>query len=113
MGSSITVIHRYDNFLARLKRGPIPISDSLSGLDGDTRCTGRYFEVSRTVVRLEFLGYRQRGNLLVPYLREVYSCGHSYESSVGSFCWTRPRKWTACMECSDAIPPIPDAEGRS
>jgi hypothetical protein len=101
------VTHRYDEFLARLKNGPILISVVVSVQDGEiTHCGHNCFEVTRTVMRLEYAGYQSRKRLTVlsPYVREVYSCGHSDEYSVGSFNWQRPRKTTMCYECSKAVP---------
>lgn len=68
---------------------------------------GRFFEVTRTVVRLEFAGYQYLRNYTVPrpYVREVFSCGHSEETTLGQYNWKRPRKTTNCFQCSKAIPP--------
>lgn len=109
MAAHSVPLRRYDPFLCSLSRGAIVISDGLSPLDGETRCTGRYFEVIRTVIRLEFAGYQFHNGLKAsPYVREVYSCGHSHEWVLGSFNWRKPRKTADCFSCSDAIPPIDD-----
>lgn len=105
--------HRYDDFVAQLARGPITISEPPWDSYFEVHCTGRYFEVTRSVVRLEFAGYRQCGNnhaRLVPCVREVFACGHSEENTAGQFSWQRPRRTAMCCKCSDAIPPIDDEE---
>ena len=103
--------HRYDEFLWELARGPILVSDAPSGLDGEMTCTGRYFEVTRTVIRLEYAGYQYRQGRRIPrpYVRVVMSCGHSHETTVGAYDWNKRPKTAVCYECSDAVPPIPDS----
>lgn len=111
------MIYRYDDFLARLTHGPIPVSESLSDRDGEAKCVGcgqlgckgcsmggPAFEVTRTVMRLEFGGYQYRNRYKPsPYVREVLSCGHSQETTVGQYNWQRPPGTTTCFECSRAI----------
>jgi hypothetical protein len=112
------LLHAYDGFLARLARGPIPISDSLSAHDGEARCDGcgevgcagcsdcgPSLGVTRTVLRLEYAGYRYGDHYrrLAPYVREVLSCGHTQDTAVGTYPWKRPRRTSVCGECSAAI----------
>jgi hypothetical protein len=99
------MIHQYDDFLARLAHGPIVIADALACEDGEARCIGNSFEITRTVMRLEYAGYQCRNRRKPsPYIREVYSCGHSHEITLGSFNWQKPRKTTICCECAEVLP---------
>lgn len=90
---------QYDEFLWRLGRErSITISTDLSPHDGEnTGC-----EIIRTVMRLEYLGYRypSRRRIPAPCVREIYSCGHVEESGLGTYNWRRPRKTGACFGCS-------------
>jgi hypothetical protein len=108
------MIYRYDDFLARLTHGPIPISESLGERDGEVMCVGcgqtgcagcsvggPAFDVTRTVIRLEFAGYQYRNRIKPsPYVREVLSCGHNNETTVGQYRWQRPPKTATCFACS-------------
>lgn len=88
----------YDEFLLQLVQGPLTISRDLAPQDGENMGC----EIIRTVMRLEYLGYRYRSHHRIPrpYVREVYSCGHNEESTLGTYNWRRPRKTGACFECS-------------
>lgn len=102
------MIRAYDDFLSKLTCGPIPVSDMLSDLDGETTLCGEAsFQVIRTVMRLEFAGYQygkyRKRSTPSPYVREVFSCGHSEETVLGCYAWHRPRKTASCYECSEVV----------
>jgi hypothetical protein len=107
--------HVYDEFLAQLERRSLHVDGDFrfdgeivwcgcdNGKKPDSSC---YCQVRRAVVRIEFLGYRKhrmRSHELIPYIREVMSCGHWHEHSLGSYPWKRQTKYTACSACGKHI----------
>ena len=104
---------KYDEFLWQLCRGPIAIQQDDRPVRGDGEMieTGRYYEVIRAVVRLEFAGYQYHSRIPRPYVRECLSCGHTAETTIGQFSWRKPRKTAACYECSEAAGTVPGSDG--
>jgi hypothetical protein len=105
------VSHKYDDFLWRLCRGPILIEQDRVQQDGEMHETGRYYEVMRAVVRLEFAGFQYRSRIPRPYVRVIYSCGHASETTIGQYNWQKPPKTAVCSECSLAAGEVPGSDG--
>jgi len=93
----------YDEFLEKLRRGPLILNEKPRSDDGahDSQEHAR-----RTVMRLEFAGFRRVKKRDVPYVREVLSCGHpGYEQTLGQYDWQHPRKASGCHECGKVLYP--------
>jgi hypothetical protein len=89
-------LRAYSKFLERLKVAPLVFPRSLVFGEGDEGGQG---DILRSVVRLEFSGYKRSRGRDVPCVREVLACGHWHESSLGNYGWQRPRKTAGCWEC--------------